>query len=218
MKRASQPDQFAYERHLWNDGVARVAGVDEAGRGPLAGPVVAAAVCLPPAWAGQGLPQNLHGLNDSKKLSASQRERFYAALTALPEVRHGIARIEADEIDALNILRATHLAMARALDQLQPEPEHILVDGLPVKTLRFKQTAIVKGDSLSFSIAAASVLAKVTRDRLMAEYDRLYPAYGFGAHKGYGTSQHIAALKEHGSCPIHRKSFSWRKPEQPELL
>jgi ribonuclease HII len=218
MKRAAMRDQFAFERDLWQQGLMRVAGVDEAGRGPLAGPVMAAAVCFPPRWLQEGLPKNLQGLNDSKRLTESRRESYFAALTEHPEVRFGIARVEAGRIDEINILRATHLAMNLALEQLQPAPQHVLVDGLAVDTLRFQQTAIVKGDSLSYSIAAASVLAKVTRDRLMLEYDRQYPAYGFAAHKGYGTAGHRAALAVHGQCPIHRRSFAWQKPEQRELF
>ena len=211
MKQADVWDRFSFERELWQTGLALLAGVDEAGRGPLAGPVLAAAVCLPSSWLKDGLPQPLAGLNDSKQLSAAQRERFFAVLTSQPEVCYGIARVEADQIDAINILQATHLAMNLALEQLRPPPQHVLVDGRPVKTLRFPQTAIIKGDSLSYSIAAASVLAKVTRDRLMIEYDREYPAYGFAQHKGYGTAQHLTALLKHGPCPIHRRSFKWQK-------
>jgi ribonuclease HII len=133
-------------------------------------------------------------------------------------VRFGIAQVEADRIDQINILQATHLAMNLALAQLEPPPQHALVDGRLVRSLAFPQTALVKGDSRSYSIAAASVLAKVTRDRLMLEYDRRYPAYGFAEHKGYGTPQHLAALAEHGPSPIHRRSFSWQKPIQEELF
>ena len=148
-------------------GVTRVAGVDEAGRGPLAGPVVAAAAILPSQWAESGLPPELEGLNDSKQLTAAQREKFFTFLTACPEVQFAVTQVGAGQIDAINILRATHRAMNDALAQLQPAPEHALVDGRPVKTMLVPQTAIVKGDARSYSIAAASVLAKVTRDRLM---------------------------------------------------
>ncbi len=218
MKRAGALDRFAFERELWGQGLTRLAGVDEAGRGPLAGPVVAAAVCLPRGWLTDGLPSGLEGLNDSKQLTAARRERFFGILTSHPGVSFGIAQVEADRIDQINILQATHLAMNLALAQLNPSPEHALVDGRSVRTLRFPQTALVKGDSRSYSIAAASVLAKVTRDRLMLEYDRLFPAYGFAGHKGYGTPQHLAALAKHGPCPLHRRSFCWQKPVQEELF
>jgi ribonuclease HII len=218
MKHASTQDRFSFERPLWQEGLTRLAGVDEAGRGPLAGPVVAAAVCLPARWLKDGLPKTLEGLNDSKQLTPAQREVYYAALTAEAEVCFGIAQVEADRIDEINILRATHLAMNKALEQLRPAPQHALVDGGPVKTLRVPHTAIVKGDSRSYSIAAASVLAKVTRDRLMVEYDRQFPAYGFAMHKGYGTAAHLAALAKHGPSPIHRRSFVWQKPIQTELF
>jgi ribonuclease HII len=218
MKSARAQDRFAFEREFRQQGIARLAGVDEAGRGPLAGPVVAAAVCLPLEWLGQGLPRVLEGLNDSKQLTEARREAYFAGLTTHPEVRFGIARVEASRIDEINILQATHLAMSLALEELAPPPEHVLVDGRPVKTLRFPQTALIKGDSRSYSIAAASVLAKVTRDRLMLEYHRTYPEYGFDQHKGYGTPQHLAALAAHGPSPIHRRSFTWQKARQAELF
>jgi ribonuclease HII len=211
-------DRFEFERALWTQGVARVAGVDEAGRGPLAGPVVAAVAILPAKWAESGLPHELEGLNDSKQLTAVQREKFFAFLTACTEVQFAIAQVGAGQIDAINILRATHRAMNDALAQLRPAPEHALVDGRPVKTMRVPQTAIVQGDARSYSIAAASVLAKVTRDRLMLEFDRQWPKYGFAEHKGYGTAQHLAAIAAHGPCPIHRRSFAPLKPVQRELF
>ena len=211
-------DRLSFERVLWSRGTTRIAGVDEAGRGPLAGPVVAAAAVLPAKWAQSGLPDELVGLNDSKQLTASQRERFFAFLTACGEVAFAIAQVEATQIDATNILRATHRAMNEALTQLRPPPEHVLVDGRRVKSLRFPQTAIVKGDALSYSIAAASVLAKVTRDQLMVEYGQRWPVYGFAEHKGYGTPQHLAALALHGPCPVHRRSFAPLKAKQRELL
>lgn len=205
---ASAPDRFAFERALWARGVTRVAGVDEAGRGPLAGPVVAAAVVLPPRWAREGLPDALRGLNDSKQLTAAQRERFFEFLTRCPEVRYALACVDAAEIDALNILRATERAMQQALAQLQPAPEHVLLDGRRVPILAWPQTALVGGDTRSYSIAAASVLAKVTRDRMMLEFHARWPVYGFAEHKGYGTAAHLAALAAHGPCPIHRRSFA----------
>jgi ribonuclease HII len=198
--------------------VTRVAGVDEAGRGPLAGPVVAAAAILPPQWAESGLPSELEGLNDSKQLTVAQREKFFTFLTVCPEVQFAVAQVGAGQIDAINILRATHRAMNDALAQLQPAPEHALVDGRPVKTMLVPQTAIVQGDARSYSIAAASVLAKVTRDRLMLVFDRQWPKYGFAEHKGYGTEQHLAAILAHGPCPIHRRTFAPLRPVQRELF
>lgn len=218
MNASTTPDRFAFERELDRAGVVRVAGVDEAGRGPLAGPVVAAAAVLPARWREDGLPRELQGLNDSKQLTARQRERFYEYLIAASGVEFGMARLEAEEVDEFNVLEASHRAMAQALAQLQPSPGHILVDGLPVRSLAYPQTAVVKGDSLSYSIAAASVLAKVTRDRLMLEHDARWPVYGFAAHKGYGTARHLAALAEHGPCPIHRRSFAPLKQPEPELF
>ena len=211
-------NRLSFERELWQRGVARVAGVDEAGRGPLAGPVVAAAAVFPNHWRASGLPGSLRGLNDSKQLTAGERAKFFAVLTAHPEIQFAIARVDAEEIDRINILQATHRAMNLALAQLRPAPEHVLVDGLRVKSLRFPQTPLVKGDARSYSIAAASVLAKVTRDRLMADFDLAWPAYGFAEHKGYGTPRHLAAIAGHGPCPIHRRSFAPLRPGEPELF
>ncbi len=211
-------ERISFERELWQKGFQLVAGVDEAGRGPLAGPVVAAAVILPQAWRDGGFDERLRDLNDSKQLTEAQREAFFAILTAHPEIRHGIATVDAAVIDRINILQATHRAMNEALAQFQPPPEHVLVDGRSVKSMKFPQTALVKGDSLSYSIAAASVLAKVTRDRLMLEFDVEFPGYGFAAHKGYGTPQHLAAIAERGPCPIHRRSFAPIKPVQARLF
>ena len=211
-------DRFEFERVLWPRSVMRVAGVDEAGRGPLAGPVVAAAAILPPRWADTGLPAELAGLNDSKQLTAAQREKFFEFLTRCAEVEFAIAQVDAGVIDEINVLQATHRAMNAALAQLTPLPPHALVDGRPVKTLRVPQTAIIKGDARSYSIAAASVLAKVTRDRRMQALHAQFPAYGFDQHKGYGTAQHLAAIAQHGACPVHRKSFAPLKPPAPELF
>src|SRR5260221_2033137 len=210
-------NRLAFERELGNNGTLQAAGVDEADCGPLARPVLAAAVVCRSRWLQTGLHSGLRGLNDSKQLTEEQREKYFATLTAHPEIRCGIARVDAEMIDQINILKAAHRAMGLALEQLQPPPEHILVDGRPVKSLRFPHTPLVKGDARSYSIAAASVLAKVTRDRLMLEYHRQYPAYGFAEHKGYGTPQHLAALAEHGPCPIHRRSFAPLKPVAVEL-
>ena len=217
MKNDPVADRFEFERALLCEGLASIAGLDEAGRGPLAGPVVAAAVVFPPAWIQKGLPAELDGLNDSKQLTQKQRETYFAFLTAQPEIRFAIATVEVEVIDRINILQATHRAMNDALAPLQPQ--HVLVDGLRVPSLRFPQTPLVKGDARSYSIAAASVLAKVTRDQVMRDYDRQWPAYGFAGHKGYGTRCHLAALAAHGPCPIHRRSFApLRHLAMPELL
>ena len=196
-----------FEREAWAGPCLRVAGVDEAGRGPLAGPVVAAAVVFDPDFLEAEATASLAGLDDSKKLPASRREFFHALLSACPHAQIGVASASVAEIDALNILRATHLAMARALSQLDPLPGFALVDGLPVKGLPVPHRAIVGGDAASLSIAAASVMAKVVRDRLMVELAAQYPGYGFERHKGYGTPAHLAALRRLGPCPAHRKSF-----------
>lgn len=215
---ATPHNRFEFEAAQWSAGLTHVAGVDEAGRGPLAGPVVAAAVVFPPGWLTTGLPAELRGLNDSKQLTETRREAFFAALMRLPEIQFAIAAVDASTIDQINILQATHRAMNEALAQLTPPPQHALVDGNPVKTLRFPQTAIVKGDARSYSIAAASILAKVTRDRQAAEWERQWPEYGFAIHKGYGTPQHLEAIRRHGPCPLHRRSFAPLKPKQPELI
>ena len=201
-------DCFQFEREHHARGLTRLAGVDEAGRGPLAGPVVAAAVVVPAEWAETGLPEPLQRLNDSKQLTEKIREELFVAIHAETEIHFGIGLIEATVIDEINILQATHRAMNAALAQLSPPAAHALVDGLPVPTLATPQTAIVKGDQKCFSIAAASILAKVTRDRLMREYDARWPEYAFAKHKGYGTAAHQAALEQHGPCPIHRRSFA----------
>lgn len=198
---------LTYERQAWERGFVRVAGVDEAGRGPLAGPVVAAAVIFDRPFLDQEVSGVLRGLTDSKKLSELRREHFFGILTQSSSVCFGVGRAEVAEIDAVNILRATHLAMARAVAALAQAPDHILVDGLPVPGLPCAATAIVGGDGLSLSIAAASVIAKVTRDRIMVELDREYPVYGFAKHKGYGTAEHLAQLHKHGPSACHRKSF-----------
>jgi ribonuclease HII len=210
-------NRLSYERELWQRGLTQVAGVDEAGCGPLAGPVVAAAVVFPCGWSEAGLDSGLRGLNDSKQLTEAQREKYYSILTSQPDIRYAIASVDAELIDRINIYQAAHRAMNLALDQLQPPPEHVLVDGRPVKSMRFANTPLVKGDARSYSIAGASVLAKVSRDRLMREFDRLYPGYGFAEHKGYGTPQHLAAINALGPCPIHRRSFSPFRPVATEL-
>ena len=201
---------LAYEHTFWDkDPSAVLAGVDEVGRGPLAGPVYASAVVIASADADSFLEGPLAGLTDSKKLTEAKREHFHGLLHALPGVRIGIGSASVAEIDSLNILRATHLAMRRAiLDLGDPPPDHVLVDGLPVRGLPCPSTAIVKGDAQSLLIAAASVVAKVTRDHLMAELDARYPGYGFAANKGYGTAEHLEALRRLGVSPVHRRSFA----------
>ena len=195
------PCSFEQESLLIARGIFPVAGIDEAGRGPLAGPVVAAAVVLPPDF-------RLPGLDDSKKLTAAKREKLYGLLISNPGVRWASAHLDSLEIDRWNILGATHRAMRRAFLSLAPQPVHALIDGLPVPDFPCPQTALVGGDGISFSIAAASIIAKVERDRAMVELDLKYPAYGFSKHKGYPTPDHLAKLREHGPCPVHRRSFS----------
>src|SRR5258708_27151228 len=201
-------NRLSYERERWQKGVALVAGVDEAGCGPRAGPVVSAAVMFPASWSETGLYSKLRGLNDSKQLDQEQREKFFRIITSHPEIRHAISSVDVEMIDRINIRQAAWRGMNLALDQIIPKPEHVLVDGLKIRWLPYAQTALVEGDAKSYSIAAASVLAKVTRDRAMREYDKLYPNYGFADHKGYATPQHYAAISAHGPCAIHRRSFS----------
>jgi ribonuclease HII len=190
-----------YERAAHDNGAGLVAGIDEAGRGPLAGPVVAAAVIL---------PRDFHHdtLTDSKQLTERQRETIYAELTGRAGVEWATGISDVECIDRLNILRATERAMALAVTTLPRRPDHLLVDGRPVRGLPVPHTAIVAGDAKSFSIAAASVIAKVTRDRLMLELHNRYPHYNFAKHKGYGTAEHLTAIRLHGPCPEHRKSFA----------
>ena len=199
--KAGLPD-LSFEAQLRAEGHPVVAGIDEAGRGPLAGPVSAAAVVLPDDF-------ELAGLNDSKKLTAKRRDELFEVLTNRDDIVWAVVVVDAQEIDRVNILRASHLAMARAYSALDPAADAALIDGLPVpaKDFSWPQMALVKGDSRSLSIAAASIIAKVWRDRMMIEFDREYPQYGFQSHKGYGTKQHLAALQSHGPCPIHRQSF-----------
>src|SRR5213079_733211 len=191
---------FRYEKKLRAIGVTRIAGIDEAGRGALAGPVVAAAVILPEKF-------RHRKLNDSKQLAPELREQVYVDLTTNREVTWATGIIDHSEIDRLNILRATHKAMGLAIVALLPAPEHVLIDGLPVFPFPLPQTAIIDGDCLSLTIAAASVIAKVTRDQIMRDFCATFPEYCFSQHKGYGTELHLIKLHEHGPCPIHRRSF-----------
>ena len=191
---------FAEQVALSWDTPGLIAGVDEAGRGPLMGPVVAAAVILDDL-------KPIKGLADSKKLTALQRNKLYDEIRA-KALCCSIAMATVEEIDALNILQATMLAMKRAVERLRLKPHKALVDGNRLPLLNLLAEAIVKGDALIPAISAASILAKVTRDRWCAAYDLEYPQYGFAAHKGYGTAAHLVALREHGACPQHRKSFA----------
>lgn len=195
------PCSFEQELLLHARGISPVAGIDEAGRGPLAGPVVAAAVVLPENF-------SLSGLDDSKKLTPRQRDQLYRELTSDPAVVWASASADHLEIDRLNILRATHHAMRGAFLALPIRPAHALIDGLPVPDFPCEQTALVGGDALSLSIAAASVIAKVERDRIMEDLDKKYPKYGFSKHKGYPTPDHLARLRTHGPCPVHRRSYA----------
>jgi ribonuclease HII len=210
--------RFKFEREILLKGVQRVAGTDEAGRGPLAGPVVCAAVILPNAWIEKGVPYKLRGLNDSKQLLPEEREKYYEFLTGCGEVLWGVAIMPVELIDRINILRASLEGMNEALAQLNPGPEHTLVDGPYISTLKHPQTPLIDGDARSYSIAAASVIAKVTRDRIMINYDREFPGYGFAEHKGYMTPRHMAALGELGPCVLHRRSFSPVRANDPELF
>lgn len=188
-----------YEKKARSEGYKIIAGIDEAGRGPLAGPVAAACVIL---------PENclIEGVNDSKKLQAQQREKLYDIIME-KAVSVGVGIVDEKVIDKINILNATKLAMKQAVSQLSVNPDLLLIDAVSIEDLDIEQWPIIKGDALSISIAAASIIAKVTRDRIMNNYDTIYPAYGFTKHKGYGTEEHIKAIKIFGICPIHRMSF-----------
>lgn len=192
-------DLYAFERQARREGFAAVCGIDEAGRGPLAGPVFAAAVILPEHC-------GIEGIDDSKKLSPKKREQLFGEIES-GAVAYGIGFATEQEIDRVNILQATFLAMKRAFDALAVRPDLALVDGNRMPQLGVETRTIIKGDSLSASIGAASILAKVSRDRLMLQIDGLYPQYGFARHKGYGTALHVEMLKKYGPCPVHRRSF-----------
>ncbi len=210
-----RPGMLDHERRLWESGHSSVAGIDEVGRGPLAGPVVAAAVVFPPFC-------HIPPVDDSKKLTAERRSVLRDEIMTVPGVRWVVVEVSAQEIDQTNILLATHKAMREAVRRVGAV-DLALIDGLPVPDFPVPSEAIVKGDTLSASIAAASILAKVHRDELMDAFARAYPEYGFDRHKGYGTSAHLAALRRHGPCPIHRRTFAPvatlldAGPEQGEL-
>ena len=188
------------EKEFFDRGVNYIAGIDEAGRGPLAGPVVVSCVILPK-------DSMIEGVNDSKKVSENKREKLYDIITN-EAISYGVGIINQEEIDEINILQATKKAVTMAIAQMEIKPNIIMVDALNgIDTLGIPYKSIIKGDAKCYSIAAASIIAKVTRDRIMREWDKVYPEYGFSAHKGYGTAKHIAALKEYGPCPLHRRSF-----------
>lgn len=188
------------DKEFFEKGVKYIAGIDEAGRGPLAGPVVVACVVL---------PENsmIEGVNDSKKVSEAKREKLYDTIIQ-EAISYGVGIIYQDEIDEINILQATKKGVTEAIKQMEVKPNIIMVDALNgIDTMGIPYKSIIKGDAKCYSIAAASIIAKVTRDRIMREWDKVYPEYGFASHKGYGTAKHIAAIKEFGPCPIHRKTF-----------
>jgi ribonuclease HII len=191
---------YHFESAAWRRGISRLAGVDEAGRGPLAGPVVAAAVVLAPG-------ARIAGVDDSKRLLPEERQRLFDLIQERA-VRVGVGIVDHLTIDRINILQATRLAMGQALGALGMEPELVLTDFVTVPGLRCPQRNLVEGDRRSASVAAASIIAKVTRDRIMEEADREYPMYGFGRHKGYGTPEHRIALEQHGPCALHRRTFA----------
>ena len=188
------------ELKLYSDKIQYIYGIDEAGRGPLAGPVVVGAVILPE-------DSFIEGVNDSKKVSEKKRERVYEQIIA-EAISYGVGIVDQKTIDEINILNATKLGVKLALEQMKTKPDLILVDALNnMDTLGIPFKSVIKGDAKHYSIAAASIIAKVTRDRIMQEWDELYPVYGFAKHKGYGTSAHIQAIKENGPCILHRQSF-----------
>ena len=199
----SRPPGFGLENAFWGQGITYVAGVDEVGRGPIAGPVVAGAVIFPSDIDESGLV----GIRDSKELTASARERMDLRIHEVA-LAVGIGRASVREVDVVGIVGATHRAMSRAIGKLQPRPQALLIDALSLPGIDLPQQCPIKGDRVSLSIAAASIVAKVARDRMMVEADRRYPGYGFSRNKGYGTREHIEALYRQGSCIIHRVSFA----------
>lgn len=189
------------EKEMHEKGIKYIAGIDEAGRGPLAGPVVVASVIMPE-------DSMIEGVNDSKKVSEKKREKLYDLIIE-EAISYSVAIIGQDEIDEINILNATKKGLTTCVKALDVKPDLIIVDALnKIDTLGIPYESIIKGDAKCYSISAASILAKVTRDRIMREWDKVYPQYGFATHKGYGTAKHIAAIKEYGLCPIHRRSFT----------
>ena len=201
---------WQYENDAFSRGFSVIAGMDEAGRGPLAGPVVAAAAILPRGFM-------LENCNDSKQLSAKLRQELYEEIMGNPEIEIGIGVVPHDKIDEINILRATIHAMTFAVRDLKKQPDFVLIDALFIPDLGIENRGVIRGDSRSITIAAASIVAKQTRDNLMLEYDRQYPQYGFAKHKGYGTKYHQEMLKIHGPSPIHRKTFLPAREQCEEL-
>jgi len=191
---------FKFENHFRSQGKKCIAGIDEVGRGPFAGPVVACALVIPDRF-------DMQGINDSKKLPEKSREIVFNQLMEYPGVKFGLGIVSERIIDSLNILNATKIAMKEAVLNLPEKPDHLLIDGLFIDEIGISQTKIIKGDNRSVSIAAASIVAKVFRDAMMEQYDKLFPGYGFMRNKGYGTQEHIRALKTKGITPVHRKSF-----------
>lgn len=188
------------EKEYYDSGMKYIAGIDEAGRGPLAGPVVVACVVMPK-------DSMIEGVNDSKKISEKKREKLYEQIIN-EAISYGVAIIDEKEIDRINILNATKKGVTECLKELTIKPDLILVDALKdIDTLGVKYQSIIKGDAKCYSISAASIIAKVTRDRIMRQWDEVYPQYGFISHKGYGTAKHIQAIKEYGICPLHRRTF-----------
>ncbi len=188
------------DEEIYNNGAKYICGIDEAGRGPLAGPVVVASVIMP-------RDSMIEGVNDSKKISEKKRERVYEQIIK-EAISYSVGIIDESKIDEINILQATKEGLTESIKELKVVPDIILVDALRgINTCNIPYKSIIKGDATSYSIAAASIIAKVTRDRLMLKYNEIYPEYGFAKHKGYGTANHIAAIKEYGLCPIHRRSF-----------
>lgn len=190
----------SYENSCYNRGIEVIAGLDEVGRGPLAGPVVSAAVILP-------RNTKIWGINDSKQLSEKKREELFTKIMELA-LDVGIGIVSPEDIDVMNILNATKESMKKALEKLKLTPEYLLIDAITLKGITIPQEPIIQGDGKSISIAAASIIAKVTRDHMMKQYHQLYPEYGFAKHKGYGTKEHIQTILEQGICPIHRKTFT----------
>ncbi len=193
------PDTLKFEKAAHGSGFTYVAGIDEAGRGPLAGPVMAAAVILPAGF-------SIIGVDDSKKLTPCKREKLFDIIME-QAMSVGVGMVNPEDIDRINILQATRRAMLAAVQQLSPQPDYLLIDGISTIDSTIPQKTIIKGDSLSLSIAAASIIAKVTRDRLMSEMDATYPGYGFAGHKGYGSAAHMEAIRRLGPSPIHRLTF-----------
>ena len=199
LERLTQLKQI--EESVYKEGFNLICGIDEAGRGPLAGPVVVASVIMPK-------DSMIEGVNDSKKISEAKREKLYDVITE-EAISYGVGIMSQEKIDEVNILNATKNGLTKSLEELDSKPDIILVDALrDINTLGVPYRSVIKGDAKIYSIACASIIAKVTRDRIMREWDKIYPQYGFKSHKGYGTAKHIAAIKKYGLCPLHRRSFT----------